>query len=166
MKLNIRKAKIEDIKDIVNIKINGWKVAYKDILKSDYLDSMDYDKNFERFKLEIENKSLKENIVIEDNNTIVGYAKISILKKEEYDSQIYAIYIRPDVKNMGYGTLLMNYIKEYFKSKGCKNMILWCIDKNEQAKIFYRKQGGIEKNKIMSKIGEEEVCEVSFLFEL
>lgn len=164
--INIRKAKIEDIKDIVNIKINGWKEAYKDILKDSYLESMKYNENFEKFKREIENNSLKENYVIEDDNVIVGYAKISILKDEEHDSQIYAIYIRPDVKNKGYGTLLMNYIKKYFKNNGCKNMILWCIDKNEQAKIFYKKKGGIEKDKIMSKIGEEDVCEISFIFEL
>lgn len=164
--INIRKAKISDIDDIVNIKIKGWQMAYNGILSIDYLNSMDYDENYKKIKQEIKNDSIRENYVIEEDGNILGYAKISILKDEEYDSQILAIYIRPDAKNKGYGTILMNYIKEYFKSKGCKNMIIWCIDKNEPSKKFYRKKGGIEQNKIMSKIGDEDVCEISFLFNL
>lgn len=164
--VNIRKAILSDVGEIVNIKINGWKIAYENILDSSFLDSMDYDKNYEKFVNEIENNTSKENYVIEENSSIIGYAKVAILKKEAYDSQIYAIYIRPDVKNKGYGTLLINYIKDYFKQNGCKNMCLWCIEKNEPAKRFYRKQGGIEKEKIISQIGNQDICEVCFAFEL
>lgn len=165
--LKIRKATEEDIDSIVKIKLNGWKKAYKNILSDEYLDSMDYEKNYQKFKSEItDDKCSKLNYVIIKNNKVIGYSKFEISKNEEYDSQIYAIYMDPKYKNKGYGTILLNFIKEYLRQNGCKNMILWCIEKNYPSREFYKKKNGKEGKVIESQIGNEIINEISYIFEL
>ena len=165
--LNIRKANEEDIDTIVNIKLDGWKKTYKNILTKEYLNSMDYIENYEKFKKEITNeKSNKLNYVITKNDRVIGYCKFEILKNEEYDSKIYALYMDSKYKNKGYGTILFNYVKGYLKDKGCKNMILWCIEKNYPSREFYKKRDGIEGKIIESKIGSEKINEISYIYEL
>ena len=165
--LRIRKAREEDIDSIVNIKLVGWKKVYKNILSDEYLDSMDYNDNYKKFKKEItNNKSSKLNYVITKDDKVIGYSKFGILKNEKYDSEIYAIYIDNHNKNKGYGTILLNYIKEYLKSNGCKNMILWCAEKNFPSREFYKKKNGIEGEVIESQIGNDKINEISYIFEL
>lgn len=165
--IEIREANYNDINDIVNIKISGWKAAYKGILDDEFLESMSYEENYQNFKKEISDKdSLKKNFVILLDNKVIGYSKVSLLTNEEFDCQIYAIYIDPNLKNKGYGTMLLDYIKNYFKNLGCKKMILWCIDDNIEGKRFYTRKNGREHKKIMSQIGSQSICEVSYIFDI
>ena len=165
--IKIRKATVDDIDSIVKIKIDSWKDTYKGIVSDEFLNSMDYKENFAKFKKEIENEnSIKQNYVMTKDDIVIGYAKFSILNNESYDSQIYAIYIDYKLKNRGYGTILLNYVKAYLKNNGCKNMVLWCIYRNYPSRIFYEKRGGIEGKKIKSLIGPQRIYEISYIFDL
>ncbi len=163
----IKKATKKDIDDIVKIKIKGWQTAYKDILSDEYLDNMSYEENYQKFLKEISDESSKrQNYVITKNDKVIGFSKFAITKGEKYDSQIYAIYIEPSLKNKGYGTILFNYLKEYFRSQNCNNMILWCIYRNNPSREFYKKRGCIEGKKMLSQIGNQKIYEISYIYNL
>ena len=165
--IRVRKATIKDIESIVKIKLNSWRETYKGIVNDEYLNNMDYQENYNKFKKEIENpNSKKQNYVITKNNKVIGYCKFAILKNDIYDSQIYAIYIDNKFKNKGYGTILLNYVKEYLKTQKCKNMILWCIYRNYPSRFFYKKKGGKEEKKMLSVIGKQKIYEISYIYNL
>lgn len=165
--IKVRKAVLNDIDSIVKIKINSWKETYKNILNDDFLNNMDYDENFKKFYKEIKNPdNVKQNYVITKNDKVIGYTKFQILENSEYDSQIYAIYIDSKYKGKGYGTILLNYVKHLLKNCNCKNMILWCIYRNYPSRKFYLKKGGKEGKKIKSKIGNQNIYEISYIYEL
>ena len=46
----IRKVKEKDIPSVVDIQINGWKVAYKGIIDDNFLNSMDRNERIEKEK--------------------------------------------------------------------------------------------------------------------
>lgn len=165
--IKVRKATISDINSIVKIKINSWKETYKNIINDEFLDNMDYDENFKKFYNEIKNPdSIKQNYVITKNDKVIGYTKFQLLENNEYDSQICAIYIDNKYKGKGYGTILLNYVKNLLKNSNCTNMILWCIYRNYPSRKFYLKKGGKEGKKIKSKIGNQNIYEISYIYEL
>ena len=60
----------------------------------------------------------------------------------DIDCEIREIYIRPDIKRMGIGSKLFNYILNYFKNKGKRKLYLGVFKENYKAKKFYEKMGG------------------------
>lgn len=44
----IRKAEIEDVRAILEIKINGWKTAYKGIVDDEFLNNMNCEEDYEK----------------------------------------------------------------------------------------------------------------------
>jgi len=163
----IRLNKIEDQEQIARIKVDGWRDAYQNIIDKEYLNNLNYEiqtqkyiDSFEQYKdfvFVVENKKTKE---------ILGYSCFDEKSKDGYDCEIVSLYIKPEYKGIGIGTLLFNKTINYLKDKGKKNLILWCIKQNEKSLSFYKKLGGrIEKEKI-AKIGDKEYEEYGIVYEL
>jgi GNAT superfamily N-acetyltransferase len=51
------------------------------------------------------------------------------------------VIIHPDYRNKGIGELMMNWIHEYAKSKGCTASELNCYIANERGQKFWLKEG-------------------------
>lgn len=164
----IRKVREEDIPSIVDIQINGWKTAYKGIIKDNILNSMNRDERIEKRK-----KDYKENgfIVAELNKEVVGFCRYidsnqftpEIL---DIDCELLALYVKLELKCSGIGTKLFQFVINECKMKNKTKMILWCLKDNEPAKKFYKKMGGeIIKERII-EIGEQNYYEVGFKYNL
>lgn len=74
-------------------------------------------------------------LVIEENNDFIGYATISRPSKHKY--HVGEFVIRKDKQRQGYGTMLMNEIKEYAASDDA-SIALECISNGTD---FFKKQG-------------------------
>lgn len=164
----IRGIKEEDIEHAVRIRIDGWKNAYRGIIDDDFLDSMNGEKQIERWK-----KDYKEGgfIVATLSNEVIGFARYECSNKfagDTYgaDCQMLAIYVKPDLKYSGIGTKLFNYVTCEFKRKNKSKMILWCLKANEPSKQFYTKIGGRVIKEILSDIGGKNYPEVCFEFDI
>ena len=73
--INIRNACIDDLEQIVNIKINGWKSAYIDIIDSSILKNMSKDKEMYSY---INKYSLNDVFAVENNVNILGFCRVYI----------------------------------------------------------------------------------------
>lgn len=144
-KIIIRKASTADIVQIATIKVTGWKKAYTDIIDNDYLNNMVVDKEI----ISYNNKySLNDVFVAELNNEIVGFCRVYDYDKAEFedteiDCEIREIYVRPDIKRIGIGSKLFNYVLNYFKTKGKRKLYLGVFKDNYKSRKFYEKMGGI-----------------------
>lgn len=153
-KIEIRKAKYSDIKEIANIKVTGWQNAYRGIVSDEYLNNMVYSKQIEKYTTTY---SLDTIFVAEKDNEILGFCRFynydtSVYDDLEVDCEIREIYVRPDIKRMGVGSKLFNYTLDYLKKKGKMKLYLGVFKENYNSRKFYEKMGGI--------IGEEDVLEI------
>lgn len=167
MDIIIRNIKEDDLPDVVDIQINGWKTAYKGIIDDEFLSSMNKEKQIERRKQDYQKGYF---IVALQNNQIVGFSRYDnnavSEDSEGFDSEIIALYVKPEIKGMGIGTQMINYIKNDLKQKGNKKMIIWCLKENHPSRHFYEKMGGSLVNEHYITFGEKEYPEVAFGFEL
>ena len=167
MDIIIRNIKEDDLPDVIEIQINGWKNAYSGIIDDSFLNSMNKEKQLERRKQDYQKGYF---IVAVQNNQIVGFSryddKIVSDDSEGYDSEIIALYVKPDIKGIGIGTKIINYIKNDLKQKGNKKMIIWCLKENFPSRKFYEKMGGTIVNEHYITFGEKKYPEVAFGFEL
>lgn len=103
----------------------------------------------DRFKSLIENKNI---YVIKDNEVIVSYAITCIKEKENYGMRkrkqfdIEAIGIGEEYRRKGYGTELLNYLKDLAKELECTDMYLTVNEENIPAIKNYEKFGFKLKN--------------------
>ena len=52
----IRKAHIEDLKEVANIAVSGWKEAYRGIIEEEYLNNMSVEETYKKIKEGYEKK--------------------------------------------------------------------------------------------------------------
>lgn len=83
--------------------------------------------------------------IARNEEQIVGFAYGYTLVRPDgrVDFYLHAIDIMKDYQGNGYGTGLMNFIKEYAKEIGCRKMFLITNRSNISACKCYEKAGGI-----------------------
>ena len=164
----IRNVKQEDLWAVSSIVVEGWKSAYRGIIDDEFLDSLKVEDNY--------NKRLKdyqENgfIVAEIDNEVVGFCRYTInnlfSQDVKYiDCELCAIYVKPELQRQGIGKALFNYVIQEQKKNNNKNMILWCLKENYNARKFYEKMGGNLYGKNEIKKGGKKYKEVGYRYDL
>ncbi len=82
--------------------------------------------------------------IAKDNNNIVGFSYAYTLLKPDGKTMFYlhSIGMLPDYQNNGYGTKLMQFIKDYSIKLGCSEMFVITDKGNPRACHLYEKLGG------------------------
>ena len=129
--LIIRNVKKEDLEQVAEIIVTGWKTAYKGIIDDNYLNSLTIEKRYSKL---LGNYLEDEFIVAELNSKIVGFSRYTLYNKsnkiKNVDGEIFSIYVRPDLKRNGIGTAIFTYVMNQFKRNGTKSIILGCLKEN------------------------------------
>lgn len=90
-------------------------------------------------------------IVAEVSSKVIGYATYTF-DYSTWDAAWFihldCLYLEDDYRSYGIGQLLMEKVKEIGKARGCVNMQWQTPDFNERAIKFYKRIGGIGKNKV------------------
>lgn len=166
--IKVRNIKKEDIPQVVNIQICGWKSAYKGIIDDNYLANMNPNE-----KIKMREKDYKETrfIVAEINNEIVGFCRFTDNMEKtpetpEVDCELRALYVKPELKHNGIGKKMFQYAVNEFKNMGKTKMVLWCLKDNALARRFYEKMGGIIIKERLIHIGNRDYQEVAFEYDI
>lgn len=164
----IRNIEEKDIPSVADIKINGWRTAYKGIIDDKVLNSMNRNERIEKIR-----RNYKDNgfIVAELNSEVVGFCNYIDTNKftqgiSDIDCELLALYVKPDLKYNGIGTKLFQFVMNEFKSKSKTKMILWCLKDNEPSKKFYTKMGGEIIKERTIEIEEKNYYEVGFIYNI
>ena len=165
---NIRDIKKEDIPQVVDMQISGWRAAYKGMIDDEYLENMNVEK-----KIKMREKDYKETrfIVAEINNEIVGFCRYTDNMEKtpetpEVDCELRALYVKPEVKHNGIGKKMFQYAVNEFKNMGKTKMVLWCLKDNVLARKFYEKMGGKIIKERLIHIGNRDYEEVAFEYNI
>ena len=82
--------------------------------------------------------------IAKENNNIVGFAYAYTLLRPDGKTMFYlhSIGMLPNYQNKGYGTKLMQFIKDYSIKLGCSEMFVITDKGNPRACHLYEKIGG------------------------
>ena len=157
----VRKAEKEDVRQIAEILVEDWQKAYRGIIDSDFLDSMNAD---ERYEIEI--KRYDKFIVASDDKEILGYAWLETADDEAADCEIIALYVKYAKRKNGIGKLLLQHTEKVFQEAGKKKMIIWCLKENAESRRFYEKAGGKVFRTGSHHWGGKEYEMISYLYDI
>ncbi len=133
----IRPAAKEDARQIAEILVEDWQIAYRGIIDDTWLDSMSVEERCER-----EAQRYQIYTVAADENEVLGFAWNEMTDGGEADCEIVALYVRYAKRSSGIGKALFRHSADAFRAAGRKRMIVWCLRENEEARRFYEKMGG------------------------
>jgi len=165
--MKVRYAKFEDMKAISEIATDSMKITYKGILSDEYLNSLSYEEAHQKYESRFDKGFW---CVCENEGEILGYSWFDTKQEEEgypeYDCELIAIYIKPELKGKGIGKEIFNFVTNELKNKGKRKMILWVLENNLPSIGFYKKIGGKLLGKKEKERAGEIHTEISFGYDL
>jgi ribosomal protein S18 acetylase RimI-like enzyme len=124
--------------DIVGkVQSAAWKDAYKDIFLPEYINKDTSENRKQECITVLGNKENKYYLILVQNIPI-GIIKISI--KLVNLCEIESIYFLNEHRGNEYGTQAIDFMKEVYRNY---KIILWVLEKNDNAIRFYKKNGFI-----------------------
>ena len=159
--VEIRKATKDDARQIAEILVEDWKIAYRGIIDSDFLDSMDAE---ERRQREITRYQIYT--VAAAGSEVLGFSWNEADGVEGADCEIVALYVRYADRKSGIGKALFRDAADTFRAAGKKTMIVWCLSENAEARKFYERMGGEAYRTGTHRWGNRDYEMVSYLYRL
>ncbi len=118
--------------------------AYTGIFRDDYIESrFSYKRRKEGFVREL-TLGYPETAIIYKDEIPVGLFTIGKSRYGNVDDsciEIWRIYLKPNYIGKGYGTELMNWGIDELRKKGYEKAILWVLEDNHRARLFYERHG-------------------------
>ena len=159
--LIIRKATKDDALQIAEILVEDWKLAYRGIIDSNFLDSMSVE---ERYQRELQRYQIYT--VAAAGEEILGFSWNETTDDEAADCEIIALYVRYAKRKSGIGRTLFQNSLDLFRAAGKKRMIVWCLKENDEARKFYEKLGGQVYKTGTHPWGNRDYDMISYLYQL
>lgn len=160
MNIDIRPATVLDADQIAKVHILSWKAAYQNHIPQHLLDNLSQEKRSYEWR-EVLKKST-EAWVIDDQKSCLGFASICPTRDADDDPnkviEISAIYLLPEFWGKGLGQKLCQVIFNHVTRKGFKEVTLWVLESNNQARHFYESLGFFTHGDIkMDHVGCEKL---------
>lgn len=154
--MEIRKAAINDVKDISRIHALSWKSAYKGIIPQTYLDELKEDFWVPAFEAWINDNVITAQVILVSGSLVgcVAYGKARDKSLHNW-GEVVSIYLLPEYFGRGYGSKLLESALSDLKHSGYQNIYLWVLKQNQRARHFY------EKNKWRCNEDDECICEIA-----
>lgn len=138
----IRKAKEQDAEAIALVHIRSWQKAYEAYIPESILSNLSVSDRTQQW-LALLHKGVTI-LVVEVSNHIIGFASICDFRegnKSNASGEIKAIYLHPDYWRKGFGTKLCLAALDELSKCGYKEVFLWVLADNMQARMFYKNLG-------------------------
>ncbi|MFJ4354781.1 GNAT family N-acetyltransferase [Streptomyces massasporeus] len=142
----IREMTLADCEGVAQVRVGGWRSAYRGLMPQSYLDrlSVEEDAEWRRTHLAQADGSVV-NLVAEDTGgQIVGWACHGPYRDGEVrteDAELYAIYVHPDQVGRGVGRALLTESVARCSAAGRGRLLLWVLKENDRARRFYERAG-------------------------
>lgn len=157
----IRQATAQDARQIAEILVEDWQIAYRGIIDGAFLDAMSVEERCQR-----EARRASQYRVAARGREILGFAWNENIDDEAADCEIVALYVRHARRKSGVGRALFRDSRDAFRASGRKRMIIWCLKENTEARKFYEKMGGRVHKTGVHRWGDRDYDMISYLYPL
>lgn len=163
--IEIRKAKSQDSRGIIEVNVKTWCTTYEGIVPKVFL----------QHKIDtMEEKIKKCELTVEENDNVyvaikddkvVGIMSYGACKNEKYKEygEIYSLYVLKEHQKHNIGKMLFLKGVEELRNNNYKKIIINCLEKNP-ANDFYKKMGGTVIEKVENEIGGRKLTENVILY--
>ncbi|MER7173180.1 GNAT family N-acetyltransferase [Streptomyces mesophilus] len=145
MDVQIREMTRDDIDAVSEIRVRGWQFAYRGLMPQSHLDALSAEEDaVARRKFWAGRPPGVEALVAERDGRVIGFSGFGPSRDDdlaEGTSQVYAIYVHPDVIASGAGRALMDATLERCRAAGARRVALWVLTGNRRARRFYELAG-------------------------
>src|SRR6186713_2729331 len=139
--MQIRPAGVKDAPGIAEVHVASWRWAYADVFPPDVLDGLRHEDRERMWRDVVPHGGV---VVAEDGGRIVGFASVGPVADgdgPEGTSELFAIYVAPDVAGTGLGRSLLDRATDTMRMSGARRALLWVLASNVQARRFYDAAG-------------------------
>jgi ribosomal protein S18 acetylase RimI-like enzyme len=162
MEPTIRKAKVEDAGAIAHVQVESWKTTYAGIVSDVFLASLNKEERTQSWKAQI----LADNIsifLVQDETGIFGFVAGGEVREklEEYDAELYAIYLLRERQRQGVGKTLSLTLASALQAQGYTSMLVWVLEQNPSVS-FYQRLGAVQIARKIINIGGADLQELAF----
>ncbi|MGW0288515.1 N-acetyltransferase family protein [Streptomyces tuirus] len=142
----IREMTLADCGAVAEVRVGGWRSAYRGLVPQSYLDRLSVEEDAERRRTRLaQGDGSVVNLVAEDTGgEIVGWACHGPYRDGEVlteDAELYAIYVHPDRVGRGVGRALLTESVARCRAAGHGRLLLWVLKENDRARRFYERAG-------------------------
>ncbi|MEU8748987.1 GNAT family N-acetyltransferase [Streptomyces chartreusis] len=144
-RIRIRPMTPADCDRVAEIRIGGWRSAYRGLIPQSYLDALDVAQDAERRRgyFSQGDGSVVDLVAVRDGE-VVGWACHGPYRDGEVrteDVELYAIYVDPGRYGAGIGHALLQESVRRCTAAGHPRMQLWVLKDNARARRFYERAG-------------------------
>ncbi len=159
--INIRTATPKDAEQIAFVHIESWRTTYRYIVSDDFLDGLNIETKSNFWERVLTAKS--DNVfVAESDREIVGFAAVGQSRdKNDFDSELYAIYVLEQHQHKNIARLLLTTTAEYLQMCGHSSLYVWVLADNS-SRSFYERHGGELFAEKEIEIGGQGLTEIAY----
>ncbi|MFJ5254868.1 N-acetyltransferase [Pseudomonas sp. HOU2] len=160
--MSIRRATPEDAVQIARIHWASWKSTYRDIIPEAYLERITVESRLAHWERQIASAELDIQVWTDDAGDVLGWIATGPDREDPSNpniAEIHAFYIAPHHTGKGIGRQLLSHTTVQQQSAGRSRIVLWVLERNESAVIFYR-QSGFRKDPIKTQLIERGGAEL------
>ena len=164
----IRPARISDAAAIARVHVDSWRTTYPGIVPNDYLASMSYEQRsgvWQRILLEAEADEAQSNYAaVDDDGSVVGFAGGGPERSGDPDhaGELYVIHLLEGSQRRGTGRRLLSSVASDLIRSGMQSMLVWVLEQNRPACLFYEALGGLPAREQEVSIGGATLAEVGY----
>ncbi|MEV5986836.1 GNAT family N-acetyltransferase [Streptomyces sp. NPDC052051] len=135
---------LDDCRRVSEIRIHGWRTAYRGLIPQSYLDALDIDADTARRRARFAPGGDVVNLVAELDGEVVGWSAHGPYRDGEVrteDAELYALYAASELIGAGVGRALLAESARRCAARGHRRMFLWVLKENARARRFYERAG-------------------------
>lgn len=162
--IDVRPAEPNDALAIADVHRAAWKQAYTGIIPFRALRTM-----LERRGQRWWQKAIRGStsiLVLDVGGTVAGYATLGLNRARALpqEGEIYELYLRPEYQGVGLGRRLFNEARRMLGSLGCKGLVVWCLEDNDNGLSFYRAVGGVDVAEGSESFDRKRLRKIAFVW--
>ncbi|MBD0841659.1 MULTISPECIES: GNAT family N-acetyltransferase [unclassified Streptomyces] len=143
--IHVRDMSYADCDRVAEIRVGGWRTAYRGLVPQPYLDGLSVPADAERHRARFtQGDGTIVNLIAERSGTAVGWACHGPYRDGDTrteDAELYAIYVDPAHYGDGVGRALLAESVRRCTAAGHPRMLLWVLRDNTGARRFYERSG-------------------------
>jgi ribosomal protein S18 acetylase RimI-like enzyme len=143
--IHLRDMVYADCDRVAEIRVGGWRTAYRGLLPQGYLDGLSVTEDAERHRARFaQGDGSAVNLIAERHGSTLGWACHGPYRAEDLpgeDAELYAIYVDPGQYGAGIGQALLQESIRRCTAAGYPRMLLWVLKENTDARRFYERAG-------------------------
>jgi ribosomal protein S18 acetylase RimI-like enzyme len=160
-----RPARADDALAMARVHVDTWRTTYGGIVPDEHLANLSYERACAGWlEVLVDPQGGTHAFVGEgQEGQIVALASCGPLLEplEDFDAEMYVLYILKSFQGMGYGRLLLRQAAQDLISRGYSSLIVWVL-KDNPACGFYERLGGRRVAEKFVEIGGKQLLDVGF----